>query len=95
MQTIVKSVHFKAGDQLEAFAIEKLERLEKLSDRIIRANVTLSLEPDSESSNKSCEILLSIPGTDPYLKKKAPTFEEAITDAVDALEKVLRRMKPR
>lgn len=95
MQVIVKSVHFKAGADLEQYAIEKIERLTKLNDRIIRAHVTLSLDSGSAPDRRSCEVLLSIPGEDPFLKKTASSFEEAINQATDALEKILRRMKPR
>ena len=95
MQVIIKSTHFKASDHLEKFTRKKVERLENLNGQIIRAHVTLSLEADSDPENKSCEILLSIPGEDPYLKKSASSFEEAVALATDAMEKVLRRKKPR
>lgn len=95
MQTLIKSVKFKASSDLEDFTRERVERLGKLNGKIVRVHVTLSLEPDSNPENKSCEILLSIPGEDPYVKKTASSFEEAVTQSVDSLEKVLRRMKPR
>lgn len=95
MQTLIKSVKFKASSRLEEFTRERVERLGKLNSKIIRVHVTLSLEPDSNPENKSCELLLSIPGEDPFLKKTAGSFEEAVTQAVEAMEKVLRRMKPR
>lgn len=95
MQTLIKSVHFAAGPELELFATKKMEGLSKLNDRIVRAHVTLSLEQGSNPDNKSCELLLSVPGEDPFLKKSAPTFEEAIALAASAMEKVLRRMKVR
>jgi len=95
MQILIKSVHFKAGSDLEQFAIDKIDKLSALNSRIVRAHVTLSLEPGGNPENKSCEILLSLPGEDPFLKKTAGSFEEAISQAVVALEKVLRRMKPR
>ncbi len=95
MQIIIKSTHFKASEHLEKFTRKKIERLENLNDRIVRAHVTLSLESESDPENKSCEILLSIPGEDPYLKKSAATFEEAVAMATEAMEKVLRRKKER
>lgn len=93
MQILIKSVHFNAQKDLTHFATDKVKRLGRLHGNIIRAHVTLSLEPGENSENKSCEILLSIPGKDPFLKKTATSFEEAVAQAVDALEKVLRRMK--
>jgi putative sigma-54 modulation protein len=95
MQILINSVHFKAGPDLEEFTRDTLERLGKLNGRIVRAHVTLSQEPGTDPNNKSCEILLSLPGEDPFLKKTGATFEEAIALATNAMEKVLRRMKPR
>ena len=95
MQTIIKSVHFTASKKLTKFAENKVEKFERLNNRIVRAYVTLSQEPDSRPDDKSCEIVLSIPGEDPYVKKTAPSFEEAISLASQAMEKVLRRLKPR
>ncbi|HCR55130.1 MAG TPA: RNA polymerase subunit sigma-54 [Cytophagales bacterium] len=95
MQILIKSVHFTARPELEQFTQEKIDGLSKLNGKIVRAHVTLSVEPGSSPDNKSCEILLSIPGEDPYLKKTAATFEEAVAMATTAMEKILRRKKPR
>lgn len=95
MQVLIKSVHFKASDHLEKFITEKVEQLEQLNSRIVRVHITLSLESESTHENKVCEMLVSIPGEDPFVKKTKGTFEEAVTAATVAMEKVLRRMKPR
>ncbi len=95
MQTLIKSVHFTARPELEEYTRDKIEGLGKLNNKIIRVHVTLSVEPGSNPENKSCEILLSIPGDDPFLKKTAATFEEAVSMATNAMEQVLRRKKPR
>ncbi|MCB0492252.1 MAG: ribosome-associated translation inhibitor RaiA [Cyclobacteriaceae bacterium] len=95
MQTLIKSVHFTARPELEEYTRDKIDGLSKLNSKIIRAHVTLSVEPGSSPENKSCELLLSLPGEDPFLKKTAATFEEAVSLAANAMEKVLRRKKPR
>ncbi|MFZ1808604.1 MAG: HPF/RaiA family ribosome-associated protein [Cyclobacteriaceae bacterium] len=95
MQTLIKSVHFTARPELEEYTLDKIGGLSKLNTTIIRAHVTLSVEPGSSPENKNCEILLSIPGEDPYLKKTASTFEEAVSMATNAMEKLLRRKKSR
>ena len=95
MQTLIKSVHFTARPELEEYTRDKIDGLSKLNSKIIRAHVTLSVEPGSSPENKSCELLLSLPGEDPFLKKTAATFEEAVSLAANAMEKVFRRKKPR
>ncbi|GAB1445084.1 MAG: ribosome-associated translation inhibitor RaiA [Cyclobacteriaceae bacterium] len=95
MQVLIKSVRINLQPELEEFIHDKVERLEKLNDRIVRAHVTLSVEQGSSPQNKTCEILLSIPGEDPFLKKTGASFEEAVSEAVTALETLLRRKKVR
>ncbi len=95
MQIIIKSIHFTAGPDLENYVRDKVEDLTKLNNRIVRAHITLSIEAGNNSESKVCEIVLSIPGEDPYLKKMGSSFEEAVNLAVDAMQKVLRRLKPR
>ena len=95
MQILIKSIHFKASATLEKFVTKRVEQLEQLNNRIVRVHVTLSLESDNAHENKVCELLVSIPGEDPYVKKVSASFEEATTMATSAMEKILRRMKPR
>ena len=47
MDIIIQSLGFTAGEQLETYTREKLEKLTP-SDNIIRANVTLFLGPDRQ-----------------------------------------------
>lgn len=60
MQTLIKSVHFTARPELEEYTRDKIDGLSKLNSKIIRAHVTLSVEPGSSPENKSCEPLIVI-----------------------------------
>ncbi len=95
MQILIKSVRINLQPELEEFIRDKVERLEKLNDRIVRAHVTLSVDQGNSPQNKSCEILLSLPGEDPFLKKTGASFEEAVSEATTAMERVLRKKKVR
>ncbi|HOO08630.1 MAG TPA: HPF/RaiA family ribosome-associated protein [Cyclobacteriaceae bacterium] len=95
MQILIKSVQIDLQPQLEGFIRDKVGSLEKFNDRIVRAHVTLSVEQGNSPQNKSCEILLSLPGEDPFLKKTGASFEEAIAGATSAMEELLRRKKVR
>ncbi len=93
MNVNISSVHFKSDQKLENFITEKVEKLFKLYDGIIGADVTLKLENTEKPENKIVEIHLKIRGYDAISGKTAKTFEEAADNAVDALKRQLKKIK--
>jgi putative sigma-54 modulation protein len=91
MDIIIQSLGFTAGESLENFINEKLNSLNY--DKIIRANVTLYLGPNNATENNYCEIRLEVPGNDPFVKRKSPYFETAVTECVDVLNETLSRSR--
>ena len=92
MKINLQTLKFKAKDELDNFVTEKVSKLERFDDKIISADVTLSIDGDIPE-NKVCEIRLIVPGYDDFVKKNAATFEEAISSSVETLQKILRRKK--
>jgi putative sigma-54 modulation protein len=92
MDIIIQSLGFTAGEGLETFVHEKLEKFDKES-RIIRANVTLFIGSDGNPNKYCCEIRLEVPGNDLFVKKNADSFEKAIVSAADALQRSRQREK--
>jgi ribosomal subunit interface protein len=95
MNIVIQSVNFRAGFALENFVKEKLNKLFKQSRNIENINVILRKEEKGKIENKSCEIRLALPGNDPFVKKNSVNYEKAILEAVDVLQKILRRRKSR
>lgn len=93
MNINISSLHFKADQKLELFITEKVEKLAKLHDGIIGADVTLKLENTDKPENKTAEIRIKIRGNDAIAAKTAKTFEEATDEVVDALKKQLTKLK--
>ena len=93
MKINLKALKFKAKKELEDFVDEKVSKLSRYDDKIISADVTLTLDGANIPENKICEIRLVVPGNDDFVKKNATTFEEAILSSVDILQKVLQRKK--
>ena len=89
MNINISSLHFKTDQKLEAFINEKVEKLAKMHDGIIGAEVTLKLENTDKPENKSAEIRIKVRGNDVMAEKTAKTFEEATDTAVEALKKQL------
>jgi putative sigma-54 modulation protein len=93
MDIIVQSLGFKAGDGLENYVREKLNKL-KPSDQIVRANVTLYMGANKNTRDTFCEIRLEVPGNDLFVKESAPDdFEQAVDSSVNKLQNILRKEK--
>lgn len=93
MKINLQALHFKASAQLKDFVDEKVGKLSHTNEEILSAEVTLIADDIKIKSNKVCEIRLVVPGYDNFVKKDAASFEEAILDAVETLQKVLKRKK--
>jgi ribosome hibernation promoting factor len=85
MDIIMQSLGFTAGESLENYIREKLEKFESW-ENIIRANIILYLGPDSKPDKNTCEIKLEVPGKDHFVKKSSDSFEKAITEAVNTIQ---------
>ena len=92
MDIIIQSLGFKAGEDLEGYIQEKLEKLTP-SDHIVRAQVTLYLGPDKATPNTYCEIRLEVPGPDHFIKECSPEFYRTVDAAVNKLQGILRKTK--
>jgi ribosomal subunit interface protein len=92
MQIHLQTLKFNAKQELKDYVNDKVEKLALFNDKIIRADVTLSLN-NNIVENKVCDIRLIVPGNDDFVTKNAATFEEAIHTCVDVLQKILTRKK--
>ena len=87
----VKSLKFDADEKLLDFIEKKAGKVEKFFDNLGDIDVSLSLLPDAE--NKSVKLQTRFPGEDLVIERHARTFEEAVTDAADALKEKIVRSK--
>ena len=94
MDIIIQSLGFKAGEELEAYIREKLNKLHP-NDHIVRANVTLFLGPDKATRNTYCEIRLEVPGNDHFVKESNPDMHQAADAAVNKLQQIVRKARDR
>ena len=92
MDIIIQSLGFKAGDDLETYIREKLGKISP-SDHIVRANVILFLGPDKASRSTYCEIRLEVPGNDHFIKESDEDMYQAVDNAVNKLQQVVRKSR--
>lgn len=96
MKLNVQSIHFDADQKLIDFIQEKLQKLTQFTDGIHSADVFLRLDHDGQArENKVVEVRLAIPGNDLFAKRQGKTFEEATTEAAEALRSQVVRGRDR
>lgn len=90
---VFQSVHFKASAHLEEFVKQKVAKLFKQDSSIIRIDITLFEGAAGNLNNQFCEIQISVPGENHFIKKNSENYEKSVLSAVSGLQKVLRRKK--
>ena len=92
MEIKIKTLKFDADQKLVAYVEKKVAKLDKFfkggSDL---ADVTLSLLHEPE--NKQAKIQIHVPGEELIIDREADTFENAVTEAADAMKEKLTRVK--
>ena len=93
MNIIINSVKFKADEKLERFVNEKVAKLDRMADNIVRCEVTLKVDKPETDNNMIDEMQLFLPGQTLFNSKQADTFEQAVADCVDAMKNQVERYK--
>ena len=97
MDVVVKSRHCSVPDQFRAYVDEKITRLEKLDDRVIRVEVEVSAERNKRQHDQACRVEITLRTKGPVVRAeaaaedKAPAFDMAL----DRLMAQLRRAADR
>jgi len=93
MEIQVHFVKMQTSDNMETFAIKKLNKLAKHFDWIIKADVSYKLENDPRKKGRICEIQLSAPGPRLFAKSVADNFELATDQTIKDLGIQLKKRK--
>ena len=93
MKVNVHAVNFTVDGKLVGFVQERMDRLEKYYDKVVSSDVFLKVEKTSEKENKIAEIKIHVPGDEFIVKKQCKTFEEAVEQAAESLERLLIKRK--
>ncbi len=93
MNVNFQSVNYTADTKLIEFTQKRVEKITQFYDHIVDVFVYTKVENSSNKINKFAELKIGIPGDDVIVKKTAKSFEEAINQAADTAERVLKRRK--
>ena len=93
MKVNVHAVNFAVDKKLLDFIQERMDKLEKYFDKIVASDVFLKVVKTSEKENKIVEIKLHVPGDNFLVEKHCKTFEEAVDQSAESLERLLLKRK--
>lgn len=90
MEIKIKALKFDVDEKLAAFVEKKVARIEKFFEGVTNeAEVTL----EDLKEGKKAKIQIHAPGDDFIIERVADTFQNAITECVDAMKEKLTRAK--
>jgi len=93
MKVNVHAVNFTVDGKLVFFVQERMDRLEKYYDKVVSSDVFLKVEKTSDKENKIAEIKVHVPGDEFIVKKQCKTFEEAVEQSAESIERLLVKRK--
>lgn len=94
METKIQAIHFDVSEALVSFINKKVEKLTRKNPAIGEVNVTLKVVKPETAMNKEVCMVISVPQHPDFVATKvADTFEEAIDNAIAALEPQLEKCK--
>ena len=97
MDVVVKSRHCSVSDEFRALVEEKLSRLEKLDDRVIRVDVEVSAERNKRQHDQASCVEITLHTKGPVVRAEAAAHDKAaaLDLALDKLMAQLRRAADR
>ncbi|MEK6615194.1 MAG: ribosome-associated translation inhibitor RaiA [Bacteroidota bacterium] len=93
MKITIQSLDFTSKQGLKDFVREKVNKLARFYSEIIGSEICLRLVNSNKNANKVCQIRLVIPGNDLLACAQCQTFEEAAIQAVEAIERQIKKLK--
>jgi ribosomal subunit interface protein len=92
MDVVVKGRHCSVSDQFRSYVDEKITRLEKLDDRVIRVDVELSAERNRRQHDQASRVEITLRTKGPVVRAEAAAEDK--TAAFDlALDKLLAQLR--
>jgi ribosomal subunit interface protein len=92
MDVVVKSRHCNVSDQFRLYVDEKITRLEKLDDRVIRVDVEVSAERNKRQHDQASRVEITVHSRGPVIR--AESNAEDKTAAFDlALDKLMAQLR--
>lgn len=96
MDIRIQAIHFDATQKLNDFITRKVERMSRRFPAATVYDITLKVVKPETAMNKQATIKISVPQQEDMIADKtANTFEEAVDQALEAIERRLEKLKDR
>ena len=93
MPVNIQSPNIALKKEVIDFLNQKLKMLSRRYSEITGVDVSFRIKKSSTNENKLCEIRLIIPGYDLMASAQCKTFEAAIAETSEALERQIEKRK--
>ena len=93
MDISVKAIKFDATEKLQEFIQKKVSKLEKFCGEIRKVEVSLKVVKPETAMNKEAAVRLYTVSGDIFAEKVCDTFEEAVDQCIDAVNKQHTKLK--
>ncbi len=93
MKTNIQFVQMPTSATMENYVHQKLDKLYKKYDWIIKSDVFFKKENDPKGAGKICDLELSLPGPKIYATSNEKNFELAFKESLSDIEKQLKKRK--
>ena len=87
------AVNFNVDGKLVVYVQQRMNKLDKYYDRVVVSDVFLKLDNTSEKANKIAELRLNVPGDEFLVKKQCKSFEAAVEQCAESIERLLVKRK--
>jgi putative sigma-54 modulation protein len=93
MEIRIQSINFDAAEHLRAHIEKRVSKLEKLCEGVPVADINLKVTKPETDNNKDAQIRLKAAGNEFFASKVADSFEQAIDECAEAIERQILKAK--
>jgi len=92
MKTTFTARHFDANNDLKNYALDSIDKFKQFYDKIIACDIVLEPTQDDENPARA-EFNVKVPQVLLRATESAPTYEQAVNNAVDNIVRQIRKYK--
>lgn len=89
----IQYVKMATSDTMTAYVTERLEKIEKKYEWVIRVDVFFKKENDTTEKGHICEMEVSLPGPKVFATSNEKNYEMAVKETISDIEKQLKKRK--
>ncbi len=93
MKTNIQFVQMPTSESMEEYVHQKLNKLYKKYEWVIKSDVFFKKENDPKGEGKICDLQLSLPGPKIFATSNEKNFELAFKESLSDVEKQLQKRK--